>query len=423
MLAGQLTALVIVRGDEADVLVRLQTGIDHNHGNAGLRRAGHRPDQRLRIQRRQHDAADTLGGKTFDDLNLLVTIILLERTLPNHIDLDSLARQFVPRFEGTRVDGFPKLVSGAFGNDRNGVRLAGRRRVRGLCSLTAPARSNESQTKQKTERFHGRTLFKQLRLFNPFDVGTTGSGSVVIFVGQPGRDIVSWIMGGESRLKTCGREVWGFLFLIGFAAASDDLWADEPFLPPNSAVVLLAGLPGDMESEHQYLDQLQSWLKALVNVTPPPEKVFVFWESPIQDRESKLPIEVLKTGRSEFLALGKSLAGRTNPLVVIAWGHGGMQGKTPVFHVRGPRITPEDFKTVASQMPEATSRWVLMFRGSGRFASELAAAKRQIISSEKETMFASDPVGGPLLVKAFQNNAPISFPSLAEELGRMTAAW
>ena len=42
------------------------------------------------------------------------------------------------------------------------------------------------------------------------------------------------------------------------------------------------------------------------------------------------------------------------PLVVFAWGHGGAQGATPVFHVRGPRVTPDDVQAVAS--------WVLAHR-------------------------------------------------------------
>jgi len=231
-------------------------------------------------------------------------------------------------------------------------------------------------------------------------------------------------MGGASRWRKCCGGVWGFLCLIGFTSSSAELGTGDSFIPPNSAVVLLAGLAGDVESEHQYLDQLQTWLKTLAGVADPPEKVFVLWESPETVRgQSNLPVQVLKAGRDEFLTLGKSLAGRTNPVVVVAWGHGGMQGKTPVFHVRGPRITPEDFKTFAAHMPAAASRWVLMFRSSGRFASALAAEKRQIIASEKETMFASDPVGMALLLKAFQNNGAISFPSLADELGRMTAAW
>src|ERR1035438_6081961 len=69
------------------------------------------------------------------------------------------------------------------------------------------------------------------------------------------------------------------------------------------------------------------------------------------------------------------------------WCSGGRQGNKPVLHVRGPRITAADFKAVAGQAAAGESRWVLMFRGSGAFANELVGERRQIISSESETMF------------------------------------
>src|SRR5947209_1780521 len=132
---------------------------------------------------------------------------------------------------------------------------------------------------------------------------------------------------------------------------------------------------------------------------------------------------MFKSGREEFLALGKTLAGQTNPLWVIAWGHGGVQGRTPVLHVRGPRLTSDDFKAFVAQRKQEDSRWVLFFRGSGSFARELMGDGRQIISSENETSFTSDPIGMGLLLKAVGDQRAISFQSLAEELGRATAAW
>jgi hypothetical protein len=134
-------------------------------------------------------------------------------------------------------------------------------------------------------------------------------------------------------------------------------------------------------------------------------------------------VVVLKGDRSSFLGLGQTLAGGTNALVVIAWGHGGRQGNTPVLHVRGPRITAADFKAVARQAAAGESRWVLMFRGSGSFANELAGEGRQIISSEGETMFSDDPVGMPLLLKLAKEKTELPFQGLAEELGRATEAW
>ena len=128
-------------------------------------------------------------------------------------------------------------------------------------------------------------------------------------------------------------------------------------------------------------------------------------------------VTVLKGDRSSFLGLGQTLAGGTNALVVIAWGHGGRQGNTPVLHVRGPRITAADFKAVARQAAAGESRWVLMFRGSGSFASELAGEGRQIISSEGETMFSDDPVGMPLLLKIAKEKPELPFAGAGGGVG------
>ncbi len=217
--------------------------------------------------------------------------------------------------------------------------------------------------------------------------------------------------------------------------------------PPRSTVVLVAGVPGDVESEENYRDQMQSWLE-LATGSGQAAKVFVLCDDP---QAVKLPaspggtsgskegeastsnqlsvishqssVTVLKGDRSSFLGLGQTLAGGTNALVVIAWGHGGRQGNTPVLHVRGPRITAADFKAVARQAAAGDSRWVLMFRGSGSFANELAGEGRQIISSEGETMFSDDPVGMPLLLKLAKEKTALPFQGLAEELGRATEAW
>lgn len=195
-------------------------------------------------------------------------------------------------------------------------------------------------------------------------------------------------------------------------------------ITPQSTVVLLSGLPGDVESEKNYHDQLQAWLEVLENHSAAPQQVFICCDHPeTLQLSATFPAQKLKAGREEFLSLGKTLAGQSNSLVVIVWGHGGLQGKTPVLHVRGPRLTAGDFKAFAAQMPHADSRWVLLFRGSGRFASELAAGKRQILASEKETLFNSDPVGMALVLKLVRDRPEITFTALGEELGRATAAW
>ncbi|PYJ03063.1 MAG: hypothetical protein DME25_13670, partial [Verrucomicrobia bacterium] len=230
------------------------------------------------------------------------------------------------------------------------------------------------------------------------------------------------------------------------------------FLPPQVTVVLLVGLPGDLESENTYRDQLQSWLE-IVRSDGRAQRVFVLCDNPESaglaatgggrgtertnrtdgaEASGRRPepalMTVLKADRTNFLSLGQSLAGRTNPLEVIAWGHGGKQGSSSVFHVRGPRITAADFKALALQAGAADSRWILMFRGSGIFAGQLAGEGRQILSSESDTMFTSDPVGMSLLLKLARAGPTISpagpkafeagsFRVLGEQFGRAVAAW
>jgi transglutaminase-like putative cysteine protease len=151
--------------------------------------------------------------------------------------------------------------------------------------------------------------------------------------------------------------------------------------------------------------------------------VVVLLDAPETLPATTLPRQTFPASREKFLALGQSLAGQTNALVLIAWGHGGRQGDTPVFHVRGPRLAPGDFRAFAEHVPRAESRWILCFRGSGYFARELASPGRQLLTSENQTMFASDPIGMPLLVRLVAANPAISFEGLAEESGRATAQW
>ncbi len=202
--------------------------------------------------------------------------------------------------------------------------------------------------------------------------------------------------------------------------------APDPFIPAQATVILLAGLSGDLQSETTYQSQLQSWLELLPALPNPPAQIFVFTDAPdtyALTFPPNVPAHRFKSSRDEFLALGKSLGGQTNPLVVIAWGHGGMQGNVPVFHVPGPRLTAADFKTFAAQIPATDSRWLLFFRGSGKFAAQLSDERRFLLTSEKDTMFNSDPVGLPLVLKALHANPALTFPALANELGRATVAW
>ena len=253
-------------------------------------------------------------------------------------------------------------------------------------------------------------------------------------------------MGGHSPARRIGAAAIGSLLLSATLAGAEP--TKQPGLfPPQSTLVLVVGVPGDVESEESYRDQLQSWLE-LATSSGQVAKVFVLcddpqavtlpgspgWVSRTQERQSTTnsqssvashpaPINVLKGDRTAFLDLGQTLGRGSNALVVVAWGHGGRQRNIPVFHVRGPRITAADLHAVAKHAAAAESRWVLMFRGSGAFAAELAGEGRQIISSEGETMFSDDPVGMPLLLKLLNEKPELSFQELANELGQATAAW
>jgi len=257
-------------------------------------------------------------------------------------------------------------------------------------------------------------------------------------------------MGGHSQARRIRAAAIGSL-LLGAGLAGAEPADRQGLFPSQSTVVLVAGVPGDVESEENYRDQLQGWLE-LATGSGQAAKVFVLCDEPkavavpgspelkSEPKEGEVatnqppeqqspstqhstPVALLKGDRSGFLGLGQTLAGGTNALVVIAWGHGGRQGNTPVLHVRGPRITAADFKAVAGKAAAGESRWVLMFRGSGSFANELAGERRQIISSEGETMFSDDPVGMPLLLKLAKEKPDLPFEGLAAELGRATEAW
>src|ERR1035438_6574639 len=168
-------------------------------------------------------------------------------------------------------------------------------------------------------------------------------------------------MGGHSQARrTCAAVVRSLLLGAGLAGAEPP--DGQGLFPPQSTVVLLAGVPGDVESEESYRDQLQSWLE-LAKGSGQAARIFVLCDEPqavvlsgstvtsnqLSVISNQSSVVVLRGDRASFLGLGKPLAGGTNALIVIAWGHGGRQGNKPVLHVRGPRITAADFKAVAGQ--------------------------------------------------------------------------
>ena len=166
-------------------------------------------------------------------------------------------------------------------------------------------------------------------------------------------------MGGLWQAYRTSAAAFGSLLLGAVALAAEDP-ASQLLFPEHAIVILMMGLPGDIESENTYREQLQSWLD-LVSAGGKATKIYVLCEDPASvTLPAKPEGKALKADRAGFVSLGATLAKETNSLVMIAWGHGGRQGSTPVFHVRGPRITAADFKALASQVAAADSRWILM---------------------------------------------------------------
>lgn len=198
----------------------------------------------------------------------------------------------------------------------------------------------------------------------------------------------------------------------------------DSLIPPQANVLLISGLAGDQESEKNYAEQMQGWLDLLGNSPKIPNSVYLLSDhSPGLNPPPRLGAHSLPANRQEFLKVGAALAGQTNPLVVVAWGHGGMQGRVPVFHVPGPRLTTDDFKSIAGAIPAVESHWLLFFRGSGNFATVLAKEKRRLITSEKLTVFNSDPVGMALVLKQLRTRGDLSVEALGDELGKATGFW
>src|SRR6185503_9954623 len=79
-------------------------------------------------------------------LNLLIAVVLFEGSFPDHLDLGARGGQFVPRLEGPGVDGLPKLVGGALGNDCDRQRLVGCRGQR---------TKDKEHRQERWERVHG----------------------------------------------------------------------------------------------------------------------------------------------------------------------------------------------------------------------------------------------------------------------------
>lgn len=188
-----------------------------------------------------------------------------------------------------------------------------------------------------------------------------------------------------------------------------------------ATVVVLNGLAGDVESERAYEEQTRALLERLARPGSRPRSLVVLTDAPARvSLPPGLEARVETISRAGVVALARTLPTDGTPLVLFAWGHGGSQGALPVFHVRGPRVTPDDLAAVVGTRPALV--W-LFFRGSGRFAARLAGPARSVFSSDDDVPSRSDPVGLERLLDAWRTREADGFDALAAAVGRATAAW
>ncbi|MCG8461497.1 MAG: DUF3857 domain-containing protein, partial [Holophagales bacterium] len=203
--------------------------------------------------------------------------------------------------------------------------------------------------------------------------------------------------------------------------------AERPLLA-GAEVVALVGLAGDVESERAYGQQLESLLSAAARAEPPPERMVLLLDGGeagglAPEPPPGLSVEVRPGNRAAWLALAEELrAVEGPPLTVFAWGHGGLQGSQPVFHVRGPRITPGDLLAAVEGSPRA-SDWVLFFAGSAPFADGLRGEGRRRLSSEASQTFRSAPVGLDLVLDRLRGRPGSGLEELARRSGPAIGAW
>jgi len=194
--------------------------------------------------------------------------------------------------------------------------------------------------------------------------------------------------------------------------------ADAASHTAGATVVVLNGLAGDVESERAYEEQTKALLERLARPGSRPRALLVLTDAPA--RVSLPPGVDARVDTISRAAVAALDLPKDAPLVVFAWGHGGAQGATPVFHVRGPRVTPDDLAAVVGARP---ARVWLFFRGSGRFAARLAGPGRSVYSSDDDVASSSDPVGLERLLDAWRTREGDDFDALAAAVGRATAAW
>lgn len=206
----------------------------------------------------------------------------------------------------------------------------------------------------------------------------------------------------------------GATFFSFSARAADSFTKDR-------VVVILVGLPGDLESEKTYTEETARLLELLNNPALKPKNVMVLSNlRALPDFTPAYPLEKLSNERTTFLGLAEKIknSGAEAPVYII-FGHGGTQGTTPVFHVPGPRLTSTDFIGVANA--SSASTWLLFFSGSSAFAGEIQSQQRTVLATEADQVFAQDPISFALFLDLLKNEQDLK--GLVSQLGLATDHW
>ncbi len=190
-------------------------------------------------------------------------------------------------------------------------------------------------------------------------------------------------------------------------------------------VVVLSGLPGDVESDRAYQRSVDAVLGLVTAGGVDSVRVLVNDPERAAGRERWTAADWRAGSREEFLRLGEELGDSEEPVTVVVWGHGGVIRGESVLHVAGPRIGEGDFREFgeAAGKSGAAVRWVLFFPGSGVVAKGLATDGSEVFASEAGTRFASDPIGLDEVIGAWRDEPGATLEGLSMRAGPRIVAW
>ena len=164
-IGGQRTALLVVGRDETDRIPGRQRGVDDHGGDAGALRFLDRPHQRARIERGEHDAVDALAQEPFDDLDLLLAVVLANRALPGEADGHALRLVLPLRLDRAGMDALPELVRRPLRDHRHVQPADGLEVLADRLRLAATAAASGSASREGQR--HHTTLEAHVRLLSP----------------------------------------------------------------------------------------------------------------------------------------------------------------------------------------------------------------------------------------------------------------